>query len=142
MEYIQATGIHLDDVFDLAQDTIRSVYPCYYPKEIADFFCAHHSKETIQADIDSANVWVLFEGDILVGSGSRRDNNITRLYVAPAFQGKGYGGIIMQKLEDEIGVIKNTILISVYIRSMKVLNRNRKLAGTRRGKISLQGACK
>jgi GNAT superfamily N-acetyltransferase len=107
MEYIQATGIHLDDIFNLVQDTIRSIYPRYYPKEVADFFCAHHSKEAIQADIDSGNVWVLLSdtapGNVLVGTGSRKNNQITRIYVAPAYQGHGHGSIIMQQLEDEIG---------------------------------------
>jgi GNAT superfamily N-acetyltransferase len=33
----------------------------------------------------------------------KRGNNITRVFVTPTFQVRGYGGIIMQKLEDEIG---------------------------------------
>jgi hypothetical protein len=46
----------LEASFNLVQDAIRSVCPAYYPKEAADFFCAHRLKENIQADIDSGSV--------------------------------------------------------------------------------------
>jgi GNAT superfamily N-acetyltransferase len=107
MKYTLATVEHLEAVFNLVQDTIRSVYPAYYPGEVVDFFCAHHRKEKIQADIDSGNVWVLFShagaDNVLVGTGSRMNNHITRVFVAPAYQGNRYGSFIMQQLEDEIG---------------------------------------
>jgi GNAT superfamily N-acetyltransferase len=103
MDYIQAAREHLDAIFKLTQDTIRAVYPNYYPSSVVDFFCAHHSKEAIQADIDSGNVRILFEGDMLVGTGSHNDNHITRVFVAPTFQARGYGSYIMQQLETEIG---------------------------------------
>lgn len=41
-------------------------------------------------------------GGKIVGTGSRMDNHITRVYVLPEYEGKGFGSIIMDHLEDEI----------------------------------------
>ena len=60
MNYIQASSEHLETIYRLTQDTIRSIYPSYYPKEVVDFFCSHHSREAIQSDIENKNVWILF----------------------------------------------------------------------------------
>jgi GNAT superfamily N-acetyltransferase len=103
MLYVPATEEHAEQVTELVQDTIKAVYPQYYPKEVVDFFCAHHSGEKIKADIKSGNVRILFCDSRLVGTGCRIDNQINRVYVLPAFQGNGYGSYIMQQLEDEIG---------------------------------------
>jgi hypothetical protein len=55
MDYIQASSEHLEAVFTLTQDTVRAVYPGYYPKEVVDYFCSYHSRESIQADIEGGN---------------------------------------------------------------------------------------
>lgn len=44
---------------------------------------------------------LLVEG-CLAGTGSREGDHITRVYVSPSFQGKGYGTYIIKKLEEEI----------------------------------------
>ncbi|GHV41373.1 hypothetical protein FACS189490_08140 [Clostridia bacterium] len=111
MDYIQASSKHLEAVFTLTQDTIRAVYPDYYPKEVVDFFCSYHSREAIQADIEGGNVWVLFADGVLAGTGSREDNQIKRVFVSPAFQGNGYGSFIMQQLEDRIGEEYDEVLL-------------------------------
>ena len=84
------------------QKTIQTVYPKYYRDEIVDFFCKHHSFDNIMKDIESGLVGVLECDDRIVGTGCYRDNHITRVYVAPEFQGKGYGRYIMQCIENEI----------------------------------------
>ncbi len=76
MNYIQASSEHLEAIYRLTQDTIRSIYPSYYPKEVVDFFCSHHSREAIQSDIENKNVWILFVNDTIVGTGSRDENHI------------------------------------------------------------------
>lgn len=38
MEYISATSKDAEQIFNLVQRTIKSVYPKYYPKEVVDFF--------------------------------------------------------------------------------------------------------
>jgi GNAT superfamily N-acetyltransferase len=103
MRYIRATEKYAEQVIELVQETIKAVYPNYYPKEVVDFFCNHHGGETIEADIKKGNVWVLFCDSQLVGTGCNVDNHITRVYVLPDFQGKGHGSYIMRQLEDEIG---------------------------------------
>ena len=41
------------------------------------------------------------DGEI-IGTGSRTDNHITRVYVLPEYQGLGFGSMIMDELEKEI----------------------------------------
>lgn len=102
MEYISAVTENLDQVYELVQDTIKTVYPKYYPKEVVDFFCEHHSKENILRDIENGVVGILMDNENMVGTGCYRDNHITRVYVLPEFQCHGYGSFIMWQLEDKI----------------------------------------
>lgn len=44
MEYIKATSKEADKIYALVQDTIRTIYPQYYPREVVDFFCEHHCR--------------------------------------------------------------------------------------------------
>jgi GNAT superfamily N-acetyltransferase len=120
MLYIQATEKHTEQVVGLVQETIKTVYPKYYPKEVVDFFCAHHSGEQIKADIMSGNAWVLFRDDQLAGTGCHADNHITRVYVLPAFQGKGYGSYIMRQLEDEIGKSYNEAILDASLPAVRL----------------------
>lgn len=104
MIYIKAAKENAEEIYKLVQNTITTIYPKYYPKEVVDFFCRLHSKENIEKDIESGNVGMLMDGARLVGTGSCRDDHITRVYVDPAFQRRGYGSYIMQVLEDEIAL--------------------------------------
>ncbi len=38
MEYITATEQDLEQITALVQETIKTIYPKYYPKEVVDFF--------------------------------------------------------------------------------------------------------
>lgn len=51
MEYVTATPVMADDIHFCLHTAIKTVYPKYYPKEVADFFCRHHSKEHISEGI-------------------------------------------------------------------------------------------
>lgn len=102
MEYIKATGKDREQIYKIVQDTVRTVYPKYYPKEVVDFFCALHNRENIAKDIASQNAGILSDNHQIVGTGCHDGNHITRVYVLPEFQGKGYGSYIMQCLENEI----------------------------------------
>lgn len=104
MEYIKAAKEQAEEIYKLVQNTVTTIYPKYYPKEVVDFFCQLHNKENIARDIDSGNVGVLIENGQLIGTGSYQDNHITRVYVDPAFQKRGYGSYIMQMLENEIAL--------------------------------------
>ena len=46
-------------VKSITQDTIKSVYPKYYPKGAVQFFSDHHSDENIRRDIKAGRVWLL-----------------------------------------------------------------------------------
>lgn len=102
MKFIKADKMLCDEIYNLVQLTIRAVYPRYYPKEIVDFFCALHSLNNIGQDIENENVYVFFDNDVPVGTGSLSGSHITRVYVLPEYQGRGYGTFIIRQLENEI----------------------------------------
>lgn len=105
MEYILAQKNDLKIVFDIVQQTIKSIYPRYYPQEVVKFFCELHNLENIEKDICGGFVGLLKDGEHFVGTGCYKENHITRVYVLPEFQGKGYGTYIMNCLEEEISEI-------------------------------------
>ena len=102
MKYLTATVEMADAIHHILHTTIRTVYPKYYPEEVADFFCQHHSKEHILDGIASGNMGVLFENGAIVGTGCFDNNHITGLYVLPIYQKQGFGSYIMDCLEMEI----------------------------------------
>ena len=102
MIYELAKPEELQAVYDVVQHTIKTIYPKYYPMEVVDFFCEHHSKDAIAKDIEKGYVSVLkIDGDI-VATGCFVDNHITRVYVLPEHQKKGYGTYIMKNIEVSI----------------------------------------
>lgn len=105
MNYITATVEMADTIYHILHTTIKTVYPKYYPQEVADFFCRHHSKEHILDGIASGNMGVLKIANAIVGTGCFNENHITGLYVLPTYPKQGYGSYILRCLETEI--IKN-----------------------------------
>lgn len=105
MRYITATSDMADAIYNVLHTTIKTIYPKYYPKEVVDFFCQHHSIEHILDGIASGNMGVLMDGNVIVGTGCYDGNHITGVYVLPDYQKQGYGSQIMNCLEAEI--IKN-----------------------------------
>ena len=103
MQYRLAKPEDTNEIYEIVQDTIKRVYPKYYLPEIVDMFCEHHNKENISEDIKSEITYVLLENNKIIGTGTIKENHITRVYVLPDFQGKGYGTYIMNQLETEIG---------------------------------------
>ena len=103
MNYMKAEKKHTESVYQLVQETIKTVYPRFYPEEAVDFFCLLHDREAIGRDIENGRTGILLCDHQLLGTGSCEDNHITRVYVAPAYQGRGYGSYIMDCLENEIG---------------------------------------
>ena len=104
MDYMKAEKKHMEAVYQLVQETIKTIYPKYYPKEVVSFFCSLHDRKAICGDIEKGRTGILLTDDQqLLGTGSRQGNHITRVYVAPAYQGRGYGSHIMECLEKEIG---------------------------------------
>lgn len=115
MEYRKASKKDTEQIAALVQDTIRTIYPKYYPKEVVDFFCELHSKENICKDIENGSAGILQSGGVLIGTGCCKDNHITRVYVKPAYQRQGYGSYIMQCLENEIGLKQDTVYLDASL---------------------------
>ena len=115
MKYITATADMVDVVRNILHTTIKSVYPQYYPKEVVDFFCKHHSSEHIKEGIATGRMGVLTDGEIFVGTGCYYENEITGVYVLPEYQEKGYGTMIMDHLEKEILKYHDTVLLDASL---------------------------
>lgn len=115
MQYIQATAEDAEKIYELVQNTVKTIYPRYYPWEIVQFFCEFHSKENILRDIRSGLVGILLCNEEIVGTGCYRDNHITRVYVEPKFQGQGYGTYIMKCLENEIGKKYDAVVLDASL---------------------------
>ncbi|MCI8566912.1 MAG: GNAT family N-acetyltransferase [Lachnospiraceae bacterium] len=115
MEYIRAESNMADVIYTILHTTIRSVYPKYYPQEVADFFCRLHSKEHILEGIASGNMGVLIDGGAAVGTGCFDGNHITGVYVLPFHQKKGCGSHIMDCLETEIAKEYDTAVLEASL---------------------------
>lgn len=89
----------LEIVRRIVETTINAVYPDYYPRDVVQFFLDHHSRENILADITAGCVYLFEEDFIAVGTGTIHGNEITRVFVLPERQGRGYGATIMNLLE-------------------------------------------
>lgn len=102
MDYRTASLEDTKTVHEIVQHTVKSIYPNYYPAEVVGFFCNLHSKDAIKEDIEKKNVSVLAVDNKIVGTGSFLGNHITRVYVLPEYQGRGYGTLIVNRIEAEI----------------------------------------
>lgn len=102
MEFILADKQDAERIYELVQGTIKTVYPRYYLKEIVDMFCDFHSRDNIMQDIIKGNLYILLDGGELIGTGTKKENHISRVYVLPKFQKRGYGTFIMNRLEEMI----------------------------------------
>ena len=100
--FVWAEKAHVQEIWALVQSTIRAVYPRCYPMEAVEFFCRHHSLERIAEDVEGGGVGVLMHNGQLVGTGACRAEHIARVYVLPQAQGRGYGSLIMERMEQEI----------------------------------------
>lgn len=102
MIYELAKPEDLQAVYDVVQQTIKTIYPKYYPMEIVDWFCGHHSENAIEKDIKKGYVSVLKIDGNIVATGCFVDNHITRVYVLPKYQKMGYGTFIMKTIEAQV----------------------------------------
>ena len=115
MEYSTATVEMADAIHNILHTTIRTVYPKYYPKEVTDFFCRHHSREHILEGIASGNMGVLVDGEVIIGTGCYDGNHITGVYVLPDYQKQGCGSKIMDCLEAEISKKYDVVLLDASL---------------------------
>lgn len=124
IRYVKATLNEAEQVYNLVQETIKTVYVNYYPQEVVDFFCNLHSKENIISDIENGCVSVLYSSDEIVGTGSVKDNHITRVFVLPQHQGEGYGRFIMQCIESVLMKSYDTAIIDSSLPACSFYEKN------------------
>lgn len=91
-----------DIITELVRETIKAVYPKYYPAGAVEFFLAHHKPEKIASDIEAGKVYVILRDGVIVGTVTIDGNVIERLFVEPTKQGKGYGGKLLDFAENMI----------------------------------------
>lgn len=115
MEYITATSDMVDAIHDILHTAIKTIYPKYYPKEVAEFFCRHHSKEHVLDGIASGNMGVLVVDNVIAGTGCFDNNHITGVYVLPSHQKQGCGTQIMNCLENEIRKKHDTAILDASL---------------------------
>lgn len=112
MSVVQASLSDFEDVKNIVRTTISQIYPHYYPKGAVDFFLQHHNDNSIAADIDHGIVYVCLDADrSIVGTVTIKGNEILRLFVLPEYQGKGYGGELIDFAEKMISEVYSDIVI-------------------------------
>lgn len=97
-----ASKADLETVKNITYETIQAIYPHYYPKGAVDFFIDHHNEENILEDISLGRV-LLLEEQVAVGTVTIKENEICRLFILPKEQGKGYGSLLLDYAEEQIG---------------------------------------
>lgn len=102
MEIVKAQIDDFEEVKRITQDTIKQIYPHYYPAGVVKFFQEHHSDNNIMTDIIHGKVYLIRDGMEYVGTVTIDGNEINRLFVLPKFQNKGYGTAIMEYAENKI----------------------------------------
>ena len=103
MKITAASEADFDTVKNITQQTIKAVYPHYYPKGAVDFFLAHHSDENIMRDIRNGDVFLLYtDNNEAAGTVTTEKNEINRLFVLPEYQGQGFGGALLRFSEERI----------------------------------------
>jgi len=91
----------LDELHSLIVHTIKSCYFEYYPKEAIEYFISYTSKEGIEKDSADGYIIVIRNENEIIGTGTLINTHIKRVFVNPTYQGKGYGKIIMNELEEQ-----------------------------------------
>ena len=66
---------------------------------------------------------VLLDGEKLVGTGSREDNHITRVFVLPEYQGRGYGRYILDRLEEAVAKNYDTVQLDASLPAARLYER-------------------
>ena len=120
MKIIQAIAGDFETVRQITQETIRAVYPRYYPAGAVDFFCRHHSDESIRGDIASGKVYLLFDDETAIGTVTVSRNGINRLFVLPQYQHKGYGRALLDFAEQEILLQYDTVRIDASLPAKQI----------------------
>ena len=111
MEIRKAHKTDFAAVKEIAQNTIRQVYPRYYPAGAVEFFLNHHSDERIEADIAAGKVYLLEEDGVPAGTVTVNGDEIGRLFVLPSRQQCGLGRAMLDFAEEMILKQYDTVVL-------------------------------
>ncbi|MDR0833614.1 MAG: GNAT family N-acetyltransferase [Candidatus Symbiothrix sp.] len=107
----KATSQDIAIVQEIVYKTIHGIYPNYYPKEVVDYFLNWHNEETILIDLNKGNIFLLALDGLYVGTGTKNENCMSRIYILPEYQGKGLGSMLMDFLEEQISLESDVVYI-------------------------------
>ena len=125
MEIKEALPEDLCTVKEITRNTIKIVYPKYYPVGAVEFFLKYHSDENISEDIRYQRTFLCIDDKgNKVGTVTIKENDIGRLFVLPEFQGKGYGKALLDYAEKLISRNYSEIILDASLAAKKIyLNR-------------------
>jgi GNAT superfamily N-acetyltransferase len=85
----------------LTYKTIEVSYSDVYPEEAIEYFKDYHSEEYILNDArDGYTIILDFSGKI-IGTGTLLGTNIRQVFIDPSYQYRGFGKLVMHKLEEQ-----------------------------------------
>ncbi len=116
MRIIKAGNTDLEAIKQITVQTIRSVYPHYYPQGAVEFFLQHHSDQNIKNDIHNGNVYLCLDDDNkALGTVTIKEKEICRLFVLPEYQGNGYGRALLEFAEKKIAENYSQIILDASL---------------------------
>jgi len=89
----------LDELHDFIAYTVKTSYRELYSAEAVNFFLEYLNKADIATENKGNHILVLKERNRIVATATLINRHIKRVFVHPDCQGKGYGGVLMKKLE-------------------------------------------
>ena len=124
-----ATYSDMNDVKIITVQTIKTIYPHYYPKGAVEFFINHHSDENIRTDLEDGKIFLCYnDNSIPVGTITINHNEISRLFVLPTYHKKGYGSALLNYAEQVLLSRYKQIILSASFPAKKIyINRGYKV---------------
>ena len=83
----------------LIYQTIDDAYTGVYGSKAIQYFKDYHSSSQILTDARQGQTVVLELNERIVGTGTICEQNIRRVFISPAFQGRSFGCMVMETLE-------------------------------------------
>lgn len=87
---------------NIVQETIQKIYPHYYPEGAVKFFQELHSYEQILRAMNTEEIYLFMLKHYIIGTGSIHGAELSRLFILPQYQRKGYGTESISLLEEKI----------------------------------------
>ena len=125
MEIRSAAAADLAAVKAITHETIKAVYPHYYPAGAVEFFLHHHRESSILEDLAAGRVFLCISAEqIAVGTVTIKENEICRLFVLPQFQGQGYGRALLTFAERKIAAQYPEIILDASLSAKSIYLKN------------------